>query len=378
MKKKLLGLLFVLLCPILHAQIKNIVSKYDLPSTVSETSGLLFYKGKLLTHNDSGDAANLYEIDTLSGNITRTIEVSNASNVDWEAITQDENYVYIGDFGNNNGNRQDLKIYRILKSDYDNNTSVSSEVIAFSYEDQEDFTTNPYNHDFDAEAFTVHNNQLILFTKNWASSTVSAYTIPKDVGNHTATKIAHYNVQGLITDAAYNPEDNSFLLCGYNRQGNPLLVYVPNITIDNLFDGTIERTDITTSVGLASQIEGLTHIEGNTYFLSRERVNRTVNGIPIQLNQRLFRFNNGSFETLSNSSFTLKSIDIYPNPSKDMIYISGIDVAQVFITDSNGKNILKQKKSSNQIRIGELTTGVYFLKIIATDKRQFSKKIIKN
>ena len=378
MKKKLLAMLFLSLCAISRAQIKNITSKYDLPSAVSETSGLLFYKGKLITHNDSGDAANLYEIDTISGNITRTIQVTNASNVDWEAITQDEDYFYIGDFGNNNGTRDDLKIYRILKSDYDNTTSVSSEVIAFSYEDQQDFTTNPYNHDFDAEAFTVYNNQLIVFTKNWASSTVSAYTIPTEIGNHTAKKIGNYNTQGLITDAAYNPEDNSLLLCGYNKQGNPLLVYLPNITTDKLFDGTIERTDITSSVGIASQIEGLTHIEGNTYFLSRERVNRTVNGIPIQLNQRLFRFDNGSFETLSVAPYSLESIHIYPNPSKDLILISGIDVAQLFITDSHGKNILKKKNSSNQIRIGELTTGVYFLKIIAHDKRQFSKKIIKN
>ncbi|MBL4643362.1 MAG: T9SS C-terminal target domain-containing protein, partial [Flavobacteriaceae bacterium] len=142
MKEKIVLICLFLICSSIEAQIENINSKYDLPNTVSETSGLLFYNGKLITHNDSGDNANLYELDTISGNITRTIHITNATNVDWEDITQDETYIYIGDFGNNNGNRQDLKIYRILKSDFNNGTSITSEVISFSYEDQVNFTTN--------------------------------------------------------------------------------------------------------------------------------------------------------------------------------------------------------------------------------------------
>ena len=103
-------------CISLQAQIENITEKYNLPNSISETSGLLFYNGKLITHNDSGDAANLYELDTIRGNITRTITISNATNSDWEDITQDDTHIYIGDFGNNsNGNRQDLKIYKILR-----------------------------------------------------------------------------------------------------------------------------------------------------------------------------------------------------------------------------------------------------------------------
>ena len=55
-----------------------------MPERVKETSGLLFLDGKIMTHNDSGDAANLYEIDSLSGIIVRTISISNATNIDWE------------------------------------------------------------------------------------------------------------------------------------------------------------------------------------------------------------------------------------------------------------------------------------------------------
>lgn len=181
--KKFTSLFLILLCSFsLQAQIENITEKYNLPDAVSETSGLLFFNGKLITHNDSGDAANLYELDTITGNVARTINITNATNVDWEDITQDNTYIYIGDFGNNsNGNRQDLKIYRVLKSDYLNNTSITSETITFSYEDQTDFTSQPNNTNFDAEAISIYKNQLVIFTKNWKDNTVNAYTIPKTI-----------------------------------------------------------------------------------------------------------------------------------------------------------------------------------------------------
>jgi len=378
MRDKIVLIFLFLMCASMVAQIENIKSKYELPTTVSETSGLLFYNGKLITHNDSGDAAKLYELDTISGHITRTIHISNATHIDWEDITQDERYIYIGDFGNNNGNRQDLKIYRILKSDYNNATSITAEIISFSYEDQVHFTSSPYNHDFDAEAFSVYNNELIIFSKNWASSEVNAYSIPKTIGNHSAKNIGSYNAMGLITGATYNSEDNSFLLCGYSKEGNPLLLYLKDIDIKMPFNGVIEHTDITTPIGLASQIEGIAHISGNKYFLSRERVNRTINGNQLVLNQHLFRFDNGSFETLSLDNFVLHGIKMYPNPSNEWIRITGIPISEISIVDHLGRKVRTQKNSSNQIHIHELTTGTYILKIVSTDKRTFSKKFIKN
>jgi hypothetical protein len=82
---------------------------------VKKTSGLLFLDGKIITHNDSGDAANLYEIDSLSGAILRTISISNATNIDLEGLAENDTHLFIADIGNNNGNREDLKIDTILK-----------------------------------------------------------------------------------------------------------------------------------------------------------------------------------------------------------------------------------------------------------------------
>ena len=92
------------------AQISGASQKFALPGSLNESSGAIFFNNRLITHNDSGGEAKLYELDTISGIIEREVTILNATNVDWEDITQDETSIYIGDFGNNNGNRTDLKI----------------------------------------------------------------------------------------------------------------------------------------------------------------------------------------------------------------------------------------------------------------------------
>ena len=69
-----------------------------LPAALSETSGLIYYNGLFWTHNDSGGEPKIYGIDTLKGKIIQTIHL-NASHKDWEDIAQDDDYIFIGDFG---------------------------------------------------------------------------------------------------------------------------------------------------------------------------------------------------------------------------------------------------------------------------------------
>ena len=91
----------------------NLTLKTALSTTVNETSGLVMANGVLWTHNDSGNPAQIFKIDTLSNSILQTVNIGGASNVDWEDIAFDGTHFYVGDFGNNaNGNRTDLKIYK--------------------------------------------------------------------------------------------------------------------------------------------------------------------------------------------------------------------------------------------------------------------------
>ncbi|NQX97144.1 MAG: T9SS C-terminal target domain-containing protein, partial [Flavobacteriales bacterium] len=210
--------------------------KSGLPTLLEETSGLIYFNGKIITHNDSGGDPKLYEIDTITGNITRTIEITNAINIDWEDIAQDSNYIYIGDIGNNNGNRTNLKIYRILKSDYLNNLTVLADTINFSYNDQVNFTSLPNNNNFDCEAFVIHNDSIILFTKNWVTATVNAYVLPKTIGSHIAKNVSTYNSLGLITGA--DNINNTFYLSGYNNSIIPFILIVNSNGVNQDFFGS--------------------------------------------------------------------------------------------------------------------------------------------
>ncbi len=100
-----------------HAQ-SDISTVGTLPEQIAETSGLIYYNGRLITHNDSGGNPELYELDPETLGITRVVQITNAENRDWEDIAQDEQFIYIGDFGNNSGSRQDLVVYKVPKSEY--------------------------------------------------------------------------------------------------------------------------------------------------------------------------------------------------------------------------------------------------------------------
>ena len=113
-------------------------SSVELNSLLSETSGLVSWGGEIWTHNDNTDTS-VYALDPINGTISGTYALPGVTNVDWEELSQDETYLYVGDFGNNTyGNRKDLKILRISKNSLLNN-SPQIDTISFSYPNQTDF-----------------------------------------------------------------------------------------------------------------------------------------------------------------------------------------------------------------------------------------------
>ena len=139
-----------------------------------------------------------------------------ANNNDWEDICFDSSYIYIADFGNNYGNRQDLVIYKVSIPDYLNTSdnTVVAEQINFSYSDQTTFQSNPYNSNFDAESIISFNDSLYIFTKNWVDNKSNVYSLTKNVGTYIASKVDSLDVQGLITAAEYNHAGICFCLAG--------------------------------------------------------------------------------------------------------------------------------------------------------------------
>ncbi|TLP79605.1 T9SS C-terminal target domain-containing protein [Maribacter sp. ACAM166] len=332
------GILFFLTVN-LQAQ-ENLQTIGTLPDGVFETSGLIYFNESLVTHNDSGNEPLLYELDTLSLSIKRIVTITNVANIDWEAITQDEDYIYIGDFGNNVGIRRDLAIHRIAKSDFISSDTVIATTISYSYEDQQDFANNG-NSDWDAEAFFVLDDQLIILTKQWQSQGSDAYTISKMPGVYVATRIAVIKDVGLITDATYDIASNRLVLIGYSSILSPFIGVVENLDTQSLFEGYTQQT-----LGLNFvQSEGLTQVDSTNYFFTSEYYSRQ--SPTIESVSRLF-----SFQLLNNE------------PIEPEEPITPEEPEMPENTDDNHKLIIFKDNNTNQYHYSLSTNKAVYGQII--------------
>lgn len=203
------------------------LQSFVLHDDLKESSGLIFWDGDLWTHNDSRDNT-LFRIDPQNGEIKDRIPLGNSVNTDWEDIAQDEDYLYIGDIGNNSGNRKDLHILRVKKSSLQKNNP-EIEKIHFIFEDQNDFTPRPQATDFDCEAMIVHKGNIYLFTKEWITAGTTLYKLPASPGHHTARMINSYPLTGLITGADISADGNTIFLSGYTTVIHPFIYLLPDL-----------------------------------------------------------------------------------------------------------------------------------------------------
>lgn len=325
------------------------------PLSINETSGLLYFNHKLITHTDSGGENALYEIDTATAQVLRTVYIANAVNIDWEDVAQDENYIYIGDFGNNSGSRTNLKIYIVSKSDFEttiNDTIFASE-LAFSYENQTSFTPQNQNTNFDAEAFIATSDSLYIFTKNWVNQETNVYSLPKDSGTFVAKFITSFNVEGLITGADYNINNQKIMLCGYTKLAKSFLFEMKDFTFPFSFNGTNFRREITPKGSV--QIEGICIAETNKYFLSSEKFLIK----PSVLHSFLDSVEIDSIEEVSILNEIILPSRIYPNPANYFLNIEGeFDYFEIY--SNIGENLIQSKKS--MINIKNLSKGTYLIK----------------
>ena len=244
-----------------------ILSKnYDLPDELAESSGIIIYDSLIWTFNDSGGKPVIYGLLPESGKIVRTVEIMNGTNKDWEDIAQNKKYIFIGDFGNNDGSRKDLKIYLIPKESINKNPSqsINAGILDYKYEDQADFTPALYANPFDCEAMIATDDSVYVFTKDWLNLKTSIYSLPAIEGKVMAKHIKDFDSDGLITGADLNPENGRLILCGYN------LFYPIIILIDNPFSMNVLKTIELEEIS-GAQVEGITSYGNNKYFFTNEK-----------------------------------------------------------------------------------------------------------
>lgn len=240
------------------------INKYKiavLSDSIKETSALNFFENRLFTINDSGNTSEVFEMDKKSGKILKTFQTG-LLNKDWEALTNDTNSFYIGDFGNNAGTRKDLKIYRIpFENDSLRQDSVKE--IIFHYPEQKDFTPKNINTDFDAEAMIFLNGKIHIFTKEWASKSVSHYILdPQNTGNQSAEKAESFKTDFVVTDAAYF--EGKLYLVGYTKSTAVYLQIFEESQPGIFFEKSNVRYHLGSALSVG-QIEGVSVDEEGVY-----------------------------------------------------------------------------------------------------------------
>jgi hypothetical protein len=140
---------------------------------------------------DSGNKSVVYGIDA-EGKTKAELKLDNENN-DWESLASDkEGNLYVGDFGNNDNDRKDLKIYKVSKEYVKDGDAKVSAVTNFSYPEQTEFPPAKNSRFFDCEAFIEYKGNFFLFTKNRSSGSdgsFNVYKVPNRAGNYKAQLI---------------------------------------------------------------------------------------------------------------------------------------------------------------------------------------------
>ena len=241
----------------------------DLDNELNEISGMLYYDELYWGFNDSGGKNQLYGY-TKEGKIVKEVEIEDAKNRDWESIAQDSSHIYIGDFGNNMGGRENLRIYKIKKKDINkkDKQEVKSKKISFSYADQERFGFFDKTTPFDCEAMIELKGSLYIFSKNWQDRTTTVYRIPTKKGEYEVHPVDTFNVKGLITGADISSDNTHLALVGYENYKSFIWLF-SDFPEDNFFDGKKQRFKLK---GLNNtQTEGICFYGNDTLLVSCER-----------------------------------------------------------------------------------------------------------
>ncbi|OFI33598.1 hypothetical protein BFC17_02730 [Alteromonas lipolytica] len=236
----------------------EVVETQLLSQDLVETSGLFCENMQTYTINDSGNSPTLFTLDA-SGTVIDSQQVAK-KNSDWEAVTADSEYFYIGDFGNNGGKRTNLSIVKVSRTNPE-----QYERLSISYEGYDVRKNEYYAHDYDAEAMVAHGSHLILFSKSWLTRKLKIYFVDKSAKEQVlSAKFEVSGIPGVITGADWDSYNKRFIVVGYSS--NALGIFKPFIaTLSEQFE-LLETYKLD---GFA-QVEGLCVMGDNDIWLTQE------------------------------------------------------------------------------------------------------------
>jgi hypothetical protein len=184
----------VLVFPAVYAEPRPVCTVAD--SRVTEASGLVasdLEPGILFTHNDSGDSARFFALDTHC-RARGTYELSGVRARDWEDLARGPGHVlWLGDIGDNSARRTSITVHRVAEPlAADGVVKVASTSYALRYPD------GPHN----AETLLVDplDGRLYVITKNPSGKDL-LYAAPLPLrasGVTTLTRLDAVTVPGFL------------------------------------------------------------------------------------------------------------------------------------------------------------------------------------
>ncbi|MGN0002278.1 MAG: hypothetical protein ACI35V_02485 [Sphingobacterium composti] len=183
-------------------------------SAITEISGITpytFKKGCFWVHNDSGDGANIYLIDS-TASVKVKVEIEGVKAIDCEDITRfkykGKKFLMLGDIGNNLRNREILSLYIIEEPNLDisNNSTMKVPLfkeIKYKYADKRR----------DAEALFVDpiDNQVYIISKRDLESTVFSFPLEME-SNSTLVLDPKLTLPFTFTTAADISQDGNVII----------------------------------------------------------------------------------------------------------------------------------------------------------------------
>lgn len=328
------------------------------------------HTGFIIKYNSDGE---VLWANQMYGESHRTISGSQFCDIANVVVSEENNAVYFLGYGALLNPRGGGKLYFEdsipLRKYHDSTTNVlffakldmeTGKYISHGITPSAYSTTYGYNYNVTNPSFTVKNNQV------FAQTVYSGHLKGNDT-NYYGTGLAfmRWKDNGYIIDVKAFPSPPNW---SYSGAKNTLVNDNGEMILTGMFNNSIQFGNIQLIGGSNSNAYIVKYSSDSSFLVPFEGGDTLNDQKPIS-----------SF--INEISLTNNQLIIYPNPTKDDIYIISTNerINSYSILNTNGQRVMNKeniKANKEKINLSNIPKGMYIIKII-TDNNVYSRKVIK-